>query len=364
MVAFNLDINDPTDNSIGAVFPANERAFRAAISGYINTEHDINTGYHTFQELTSTQISGLTTPPNGMLVWDTTKSQLEINTGTSSSPVWTTVAGSSFWVGVKSKTANYPIVVADGGYLFNNTGASGNITLTLPDVSTINAGWWIGAITTVAHDLTIQVNGSASETILFGNAASGGESAVDLVGSSPYFSYLFIYDGGGNFEMIPSPSSATQLFTAYTITNTTTFTIPAGVNSIKATAVGGGGGGDTAGGGAGAGFIAWYNGLAPGKTITGTIGAGGTVGNDGGDTTLTSGTQTISTSTAGGGSKAVTTTPGGGGSASGSATFQVSGADGIATMGGPQGLLGTFGMGGAAGSGTGIQGCILIEWLF
>ena len=52
---FNLDINQPTDAGIGNAFPADERAFRDNVNSYINTEHDINTGYHAFQELTTTQ---------------------------------------------------------------------------------------------------------------------------------------------------------------------------------------------------------------------------------------------------------------------------------------------------------------------
>lgn len=86
---FNLDTTDPSDTGIVAQFPANERAFRDNAASYLNTEHDRNTGYHQFQSLTTTQKNNLSSPPNGMLVFDTTAAQLQINTGTSGAPVWT-----------------------------------------------------------------------------------------------------------------------------------------------------------------------------------------------------------------------------------------------------------------------------------
>jgi hypothetical protein len=85
---FNLDIGDPTDASLGNAFPANERTFRDNVNSFLTTDHDINTGHHAFPELTTTQITALTTPPTGMVVWDTTLSLLKLNTGTPSTPVW------------------------------------------------------------------------------------------------------------------------------------------------------------------------------------------------------------------------------------------------------------------------------------
>lgn len=91
---FNLDTTDPSDTGIVAQFPANERTFRDNLASYLNTEHDINTGYHKFQSLTTTQKSNLSSPPSGMLVYDTTAAQLQVNTGTPSAPVWTpTIVG-------------------------------------------------------------------------------------------------------------------------------------------------------------------------------------------------------------------------------------------------------------------------------
>lgn len=60
-----------------------------------------------------------------------------------------------------------------------------------------------------------------------------------------------------------------------------TFTVPAGVTSVRVQAIGGGGGGNSSGcsaGGAGGRGTAVITGLAPGATITVTIGGGGSVG--------------------------------------------------------------------------------------
>lgn len=103
-----------------------------------------------------------------------------------------------------------------------------------------------------------------------------------------------------------------QIFTS---TGSSTFTIPAGVTAVKVTLVGAGGagGGGTAtantggpGGGSGAMAVKWLTGLTPGNTISTSVGTGGTgvsggSGNAGGNTTISSGTQSITTVTAGGG---------------------------------------------------------------
>lgn len=109
---FKQDVTDPADNAIVAQFPANERSFRDNVNSYLNVEHDINTGYHQFQLLTTTQKTALTTPPPGMLVYDTTLGTCQINTGTSAAPVWSNVGGDSPGV-IKLWTAD----TAPSGYL-------------------------------------------------------------------------------------------------------------------------------------------------------------------------------------------------------------------------------------------------------
>lgn len=114
-------------------------------------------------------------------------------------------------------------------------------------------------------------------------------------------------------------------------TSSGTFTIPSGITSVKATVTGAGGAGGgatttanasgTGGGGAGT-AIKWLSGLTPGNTLTVTVGTGGTgsanaVGNPGGNSTVASGTQTISTISGNGG---------GGGAATGNVVGAVGGA--------------------------------------
>ena len=164
---FDLDITDPTDTSIGDAFPANERSFRDNVNSYLNTEHDINTGYHAFQELTTTQKTALSTPPTGMLVYDTTLSQLQINTGTSGSPTWTNVSvtqGLYHAVNAPGATT-YSATAAQNGTLFTSqSSAGGNLTVTLPNTSTISAGYTLGFLALGGNTISAAVQGSTPST--------------------------------------------------------------------------------------------------------------------------------------------------------------------------------------------------------
>lgn len=82
-----------------------------------------------------------------------------------------------------------------------------------------------------------------------------------------------------------------------------TVTIPEGATACFIRMTGGGGGGTTDQGGAGAGSLEKYlTGLTPGNTFSFTRGAAGTSGS-GGNSTLASGTQSITTLTANGGTQ-------------------------------------------------------------
>lgn len=175
--------------------------------------------------------------------------------------------------------------------------------------------------------------------------------------------------------------SSSEPFTLTTnhqmFTSSGTFIIPGGVTALKVTVIGGGGAGmggngtsgsNGAGGGAGGAAIKWLAGLTPGNTLTVTIGSGGTgvsnaPGNNGAASTVTSGTQTISTITANGGGGAPNAVqPGFGGNSSGgdlnlTGSFGTSQAAGGITVGGNGGssLLcggGAPGVGGPGGSGV------------
>lgn len=157
-----------------------------------------------------------------------------------------------------------------------------------------------------------------------------------------------------------------------------TLTSPA----IKVTLGGGSGGGGGGlldashpcgggGGGAGAYVICWLVGLTVGNTLSVTIGTGGTggagggTGSDGTDTILASGTQSISTRTAGKGHGGLAGVAGGTGGSSmivaGGASGHGTGVAGDVIVDGPVGQNGvstaTTGIGGAGGqNGIGITG--------
>jgi hypothetical protein len=217
---------------------------------------------------------------------------------------------------------------------------------------------------------------------------------------------------GGIFnELLPNASGTlalgrpqSQLFTG-----SGTFTIPAAVVGVKITltAGGGGGGGGTAanvgsGGGAGSTCLKYLSGLTPGNTLTVAVGSGGGsnsggAGINGVDTTVSSGTQVISTITAphglaGGGPVSTSSTGVAGGSACTNADVSINGGDGGSSTtplggyggasawgGGPHGAnngagsaiaANAFGAGGAGSGnggtttgGTGANGVVLFEWV-
>lgn len=152
-----------------------------------------------------------------------------------------------------------------------------------------------------------------------------------------------------------------------------TFTIPTGVTSAKVTVVGGGAGGGgsaagTAGGGGGAGGTAvkWLTGLTPANTIAVTVGGGGAgnsnaIGSNGNNSSIASGTQTITTVTGGGGNGGTVGAIGVGGNG-GTCTngdLNITGSDGdngfnVTTNGG-QGGASTLGGAGRGASGAGGQ---------
>lgn len=171
-------------------------------------------------------------------------------------------------------------------------------------------------------------------------------------------------------------------------TSSGTFTIPSGVSRVKVTVVGGGGGSGSAtnsasaGGGSGATCIKYLTGLTPGNTLTVTVGAGGGAGSTGGTSSVASGTQTITTLSAGGGSgtaaAASYTSGGNGGSASGgdintagapgvwsNFTYITLGVGGISTLGKSYGSggNGVYNNNCATSSGNpGSQGIVIFEW--
>jgi len=169
-----------------------------------------------------------------------------------------------------------------------------------------------------------------------------------ISGSSPSITFS---DGSTK-----STALGSQVFTS-----SGTFTIPTGVSAVKVTVVGGGGNGGNAGGGqrgggggAGGLAISYLTGLTAGNTLTVTVGAAVN------PSSVSSGTQSISTITGGAGTTGTSnqtgwTLGGAGGTASGG-TINIDGQRGsngpssTATFGGST----AFGGGGMAGFSSGV----------
>ena len=175
-----------------------------------------------------------------------------------------------------------------------------------------------------------------------------------------------------------------QVFTA-----NGTFTIPANITALKITVTGGGSGGNgsgSIGGGAGGTAISYLTGLTPANTLAVTVGAGGAgssgTGTAGGNSTVASGTQTITTITGSGGANTgvggsatngTINITGGGvgqtatstqGSVGGSSFYGGAGAGSSNAVGG-NGSTGGGGGGGGGSSnagGTGGTGIVVFEW--
>ena len=148
---------------------------------------------------------------------------------------------------------------------------------------------------------------------------------------------------------VAAAASGGSLVSIQSFNSSQTLTIPATATKLYAYLIGGGGGAQNGGvgGGSGATCISLFTGFTPGNTLALTIGAGGTnVGGNGGNSTLASGSQTISTMTAGGGTGGTGIPPvfAAGGTATGGSLANITGSTGF----GFGAACGNFGLGGAS----------------
>ena len=211
-----------------------------------------------------------------------------------------------------------------------------------------NTGDAVGSVQTDqyrSHTHTVTVGTSAGTAFLNGNTAtSSGTKATDASGGNETrpinANVIYCVVTTSLATVTNSNPHGMQIFTS-----SGTFTIPAGVTSVKVTVVGGGGGGGgvgtvsatkRAGGGGGGGYTEKIlTGITPGLTLSVSVGAGGSGGNQvsggsGGTSSVSSGTQTIttisSTGGAGGtGGNVTTGAPGGAGGTGSGGDFSVSG---------------------------------------
>lgn len=218
--------------------------------------------------------------------------------------------------------------------------------------------------------LTLTYNGTSMILI-------GGTNITTAANDAALMQYL----GSGNWIMLmyqraagaPAPAAPSFQYQLFTVSGT--FTVPAGTVAstvFKFTLTGGGGSATGASnytsGGAGATAIYYANGLTAGATVAVTVGAVGTPGSDGGDTSIVVGATTVTA--AGGGSNSV------GGDAT-NGTLNITGGDGTSFASGttnqaPGGA--SFWGGGTAAYGAGGDligtthynggaGVVLVEWI-
>ena len=234
---------------------------------------------------------------------DTMTGVLGLTAGTVSLPALTTTGDTN--TGIFFPAAD-TIAFAEGGVEAMRINSSGQVEFTagtaaLPAISTtgdINTGVFYPAADTVgiATGGTEKVRVASSGQIGIGGANYGTSGQVLTSG------------GASAAPSWAAVSASGQLLRApQVLTSGTSYTTPAGCNSILVEALGGGGGGGrgaTCTGGGGAGYVKKYFTVSPSTAYTYAIGAGGAsrstngVGNAGGSTTFTVGVDTI---TAGGG---------------------------------------------------------------
>lgn len=182
--------------------------------------------------------------------------------------------------------------------------------------------------TGVAGTLPVGNGGTGAATLTLNNVLLGnGTSAVQTVAPSTAGNVLTSV--GGTWASAAPPVAGVNADVK--TSGSGAFTIPAGITKLKVTIVGGGGGsagsavGNAGGGGGGGGTaVKWLTGLTPLNTINYAVGSGGaagsvtpTSGGAGNPSSISSGTQSITTVTANGGGAGLT---GGGVGAGGTAT--------------------------------------------
>lgn len=223
---------------------------------------------------------------------------------------------------------------------------------------------------------TLNINGGGAYSLVQYNSAGTLVNATITAG----FATAILWNGASYtvLDRLPDPITTTPRGVA-TYGSNNTFTVPAGVTSIKVTCVGGGGLGDTGTGdyssfppqlylgpgGGGAATAVKYLSVSPGQTYAVSIGAGGTVGSLGTGGATSFG---ISLVVANGGTTAAGSNSGTGDIifAGGNGFISSSNGVGGSTQGGGQWPSG-YGCGGSGalgiGAGTdGIQGFCMVEW--
>ena len=186
--------------------------------------------------------------------------------------------GGNFSIPTSTRTSNTVLAVADNGYYIDVT--SGTFTQTFTAATTLGAGWWVYIGNSGTGNVTLDPN--SSETI---------------DGLTSFIMYpkevRLVLCNGTSFKSV-----VINTFNL-TVTSTGAITIPPGYQKLGIDAVGGGGGGGngvtnasgdyryaSGAGGGGARVFAIVDSPTAGSSVTATIGAGGTAGTAGGNSSF------------------------------------------------------------------------------
>jgi hypothetical protein len=104
--------------------------------------------------------------------------------------------GASLYRNISAKTAAYQILPGDIGKIFTNRGASGSVTLTLPVVTDIAAGWWCRFFVAANQALVIASQGSSDNITCF-NELTGDTITIDTSAERIGFGCEVVWDGTG-----------------------------------------------------------------------------------------------------------------------------------------------------------------------
>jgi hypothetical protein len=273
-----------------------------------------------------------------------TANALMIGGGAGAAPS-TITTGTGVVTALGVNTGSAGAFVVNGGAL--GTPSSGTVT-NLTGTASININGTVGATTqNTGYFTTVRLYGSTSGYVGLSPAAAAGSTTYTLPSADGTSGQVLSTNGTGTLSWATAGGSSSPIPTpdVKTSGSSATWTIPAGVTKVKVTVVGGGGGGGnsggsgtavTSGGGGGGCAVKYLTGLTPGNTLTYTVGSGGGVGSSGGTSSVSSGTQTITTISATGGAGGSQV---GGGSTSG----YVNGGTGGSSSGGTLNMSGQGG---------------------
>lgn len=262
--------------------------------------------------------------------------------------------GGNFSIPTSARTSNTILGLSDNGYYIDVT--SGTFTQTFTAAATLGAGWWCYIGNSGSGNVTLDPNGS--ETI---------------DGLTSFIMYpkevRLVLCNGTSFKSV-----VINTFNV-TVTSTGSITIPPGYQKLGVDAVGGGGGGGTgavntsggyrygpSGGGAGARVLSIIDAPTAGSSVTATIGAGGTAGSAGGNSSFNNIVAYGGGAGAGGSTSYVTIAGGAGGGGltgaggNGGSNVNPTTANGIGGTPIVSGTTSNVSFGGAGGGGAAIWG--------